>query len=43
MTQNGKRISRSTEQMKAMRAVTRQRDKLLVQLVRVYEEKKWGD
>lgn len=31
------------EQMKAMRAVTKQRDKLLVQLVSVEEVKKWGD
>lgn len=29
--------------MKTMRAVTKQRDKLLVQLVSVSERKKWGD
>ncbi|KAK7717707.1 hypothetical protein SLS64_003202 [Diaporthe eres] len=33
----------SNEEMKAMRAVTKQREKLLVQVVSVHEEKKWGD
>lgn len=33
----------SKDEMKAMRAVTKQREKLLVQVVSVHEEKKWGD
>ncbi|KAH8747996.1 hypothetical protein F5883DRAFT_583281 [Diaporthe sp. PMI_573] len=33
----------SNDEMKAMRAVTKQRKKLLVQVVSVHEEKKWGD
>lgn len=34
---------RDKDDMKAMRAVTRQRNKLLVQVVSVSEVKKWGD